>query len=303
VLSGFLITDLLATQRPALKDFWLRRARRLLPPLAVMLVVVTAAATLIEPDAGSALRPALLAAVTYTSNWYQMLHHVSYFGSFGPLPPLEHLWSLAIEEQFYLIWPPTLWFLIFRHNGRRTWITVTLLGAAASALAMALLYTPANPSLVYYGTDTHASALLIGAALALACPLATLAKTKAAMTRRLDAAGVAGLVVLAWAIGHFSGNDAVVYPAGLLIAAFAAAAVIAAAASRGAVAALDRRPFLRDVPVALAGDRADRGAGRTSDDVPGDVGRGNRRHDRAGLRILAVYRVSDPAERPSFLPP
>jgi peptidoglycan/LPS O-acetylase OafA/YrhL len=249
VLSGFLITDLLATQRPALKDFWLRRARRLLPPLAVMLVVVTAAATLIEPDAGSALRPALLAAVTYTSNWYQMLHHVSYFASFGPAPPLEHLWSLAIEEQFYLIWPPTLWFLIFRHNGRRTWITVTLLGAAASALAMALLYTPANPSLVYYGTDTHASALLIGAALALACPLATLAKTKAAMTRRLDAAGVAGLVVLAWAIGHFSGNDAVVYPAGLLIAAFAAAAVIAAAASRGAVAAITGMAPLRWIGV------------------------------------------------------
>lgn len=237
VLSGFLITDLLATQPRDLKNFWLRRARRLLPPLAVMLVIVTAAATIIEPDAGSSLRPALLAAVTYTSNWYQLLHHVSYFASFGPASPLEHLWSLAIEEQFYLLWPAILWFLIFRHNDRRAWIAATLLGAAASAVAMALLYTPSNPSLVYYGTDTHASALLIGAALALACPLATLAKTKAAMTRRLDAAGIAGLVVLAWAMGHFSGDDAVVYPVGLLMAAIAAAAVIASAASRGAVAA------------------------------------------------------------------
>jgi peptidoglycan/LPS O-acetylase OafA/YrhL len=238
VLSGFLITDLLATQRPALKDFWVRRARRLLPALVMMLVVVTAAATIIEPGATPALRPTLLAAITYTSNWYQMLHHVSYFDTFGPPPPLEHLWSLAIEEQFYLIWPLILWFLIIRMNGRRAWILATLLGAAGSALVMALLYTPVNPSLVYYGTDTHASALLIGAALALAFPLATLTTTKAAMTKRLDAIGIAGLAVLAWAVGHFSGSDAVVYPAGLLIAALAAAALIAAAASRGTVSAI-----------------------------------------------------------------
>ncbi|HEX6523617.1 MAG TPA: acyltransferase family protein [Streptosporangiaceae bacterium] len=238
VLSGFLITDLLITQRPTLKDFWLRRARRLLPALAVMLVLVAAAATIIEPGAVPALRAALLAAITYTSNWYQMLHHVSYFDTFGPPPPLEHLWSLAIEEQFYLIWPLILWFLIIRLNGWRAWITATLLGAAGSALAMAILYRSGNPSMVYYGTDTHASALLIGAALALACPLATLTSAKADMTSRLDAIGMAGLAVLAWAFGHFSGNDAVVYPAGLLIAALAAAAIIAAAASRGAVAAI-----------------------------------------------------------------
>jgi peptidoglycan/LPS O-acetylase OafA/YrhL len=95
VLSGFLITDLLATQRPALTDFWRRRARRLLPALAVMLAIVTAATTIIEPQAD--LRPSLLAALTYTSNWYQLLHHVSYFDSFGPPSPLQHLWSLAFE--------------------------------------------------------------------------------------------------------------------------------------------------------------------------------------------------------------
>src|ERR1700678_4387178 len=114
VLSGFLIPDLLVTRydtlgRLDLRDFWTRRARRLLPALAVMLVVVTAAASVIEPDQEASLRPALLAAVTYTSNWYQILHHVSYFDAFGPLPPLEHLWSLAIEEQFYLVWPVLIW--------------------------------------------------------------------------------------------------------------------------------------------------------------------------------------------------
>ena len=97
VLSGFLITDLLVVQydrlgRLDLKSFWARRARRLLPPLAVMLVVVTAAATVIEPSQEGSLRLALLAAATYTSNWYQIAHHVSYFASLGPMPPLDHLW-------------------------------------------------------------------------------------------------------------------------------------------------------------------------------------------------------------------
>ena len=113
VLSGFLITDLLATRydvagRLDLKNFWTKRARRLLPALAIMLIVVAAAATVIEPDQGGSLRLALLGAVTYTSNWYQILHHVSYFASLGLYkapPPLDHLWSLAIEEQFYLYGP------------------------------------------------------------------------------------------------------------------------------------------------------------------------------------------------------
>ena len=258
VLSGFLITDLLVTRydtlgRLDLRDFWTRRARRLLPPLAVMLVVVTAAASVIEPEQEASLRLALLAAVTYMSNWYQILHHVSYFDAFSQLTapaPLDHLWSLAIEEQFYLIWPVILWFLLIRLNGRRARITVTLLAATASALVMALQYTPGgDPSGVYYGTDTHASALLIGAALALAYPLASLASLPIAQTKRLDAAGVAGLAVLAWAIGHFSGNDPAVYPVGLILAALAAAGLVAAAAGHGVIAAITSLPPLRWVGI------------------------------------------------------
>ena len=251
VLSGFLITDLLVVQydrlgRLDLKSFWARRARRLLPPLAVMLVVVTAAATVIEPSQEGSLRLALLAAATYTSNWYQIAHHVSYFASLGPMPPLDHLWSLAIEEQFYLIWPLILWFLILRLPTRRARIIATLLGAGMSALAMALEYTPGgNPSAVYYGTYTHASALLIGSALALAYPLATLSSTAANLTRRLDAVGVAGLAVLAWAIGHFSGSDPAVYPFGLILAAVGAAGLVAAAASTGVISAMTSLPPLR----------------------------------------------------------
>jgi peptidoglycan/LPS O-acetylase OafA/YrhL len=247
VLSGFLITDLLVarydrTGRLDLAGFWTRRARRLLPALAVMLVVVTAVAAVIEPGQEASLRLALLAAGTYTSNWYQILHHVSYFaagGQAGAPPPLDHLWSLAIEEQFYLVWPLIVWCVIARLATRRARVACALTGAAVSALVMTIQYTPGgDPSAVYYGTDTHASALLIGAALALARPLRALTAIPAAHSRRLDMGGIAGLVVLAWAAGHFSGSDPVVYPVGLLLAALGAAGLVAAAAGHGVIAAL-----------------------------------------------------------------
>src|SRR6202035_1186606 len=273
-------------------DFWSRRARRLLPALALMLVVVTAAATVIEPGQGASLRQSLLAAVTYTSNWYQILHHVSYFAALGLFtapPPLDHLWSLAIEEQFYLIWPVLLGLLIFRLNGRRARVTATLIMAALSALAMALEYSPGDPSLVYYGTDTHASALLIGAALALAFPLATVASLPAAQVRRLDAAGVVGLVLLAWAAGHFSGNDRAVYPFGLILAAAGAAGLVAAAADTGVIAAMTSlHPLLRDLPMALAGDRAGRRDHRSRAHLAVAVADRDRRVDRTGLRLVGV---------------
>jgi len=247
VLSGFLITDLLVarytgTGRLDPAGFWARRARRLLPALAVMLVVVTAAAAVIEPAQRGPLRLALLAAATYTSNWYQILHHVPYFAAaaqFGAPAPLDHLWSLAIEEQFYLLWPVLLWLVVIRLPGRRARVAVALTGAVASALAMTVQYTPGgDPSAVYYGTDTHASALLIGTALALAWPLRTLTAAPPVLARRIEAAGLAGLAVLAWAAGHFSGSDPAVYPAGLLLAALAAAALVAAAAGQGPIAAI-----------------------------------------------------------------
>ena len=244
VLSGYLITDLLAARRDRLGklnlgQFWARRARRLLPALAVVLVTVTAAVALAEPGQLAALRPALVAAACYGSNWYQATHHVSYFASFGPPPPLQHLWSLAIEEQFYLIWPLALGVVLAALSSRHARAAVAWAGAAASALLMALLYTPgSDPSRVYYGTDTHAAALLVGAALALTWPLATVTEASPGLTRRLDFAGLTGLTGLAWAAGHLSGADPVVYPAGLVIAALAAGGLVLAAAAPGGLSAL-----------------------------------------------------------------
>jgi peptidoglycan/LPS O-acetylase OafA/YrhL len=311
VLSGFLITDLLIAGydragRLNLADFWTRRARRLLPALAVMLVVVTAAAAVIEPAQEGSLRLALLAAATYTSNWYQILHHVSYFAAIsqaGAPPPFDHLWSLAIEEQFYLVWPLIVLCVIVRLDARRARVICALTGAAVSALIMVIQYTPGgDPSAVYYGTDTHASALLIGAALALAWPLRRLAAIPAAHARRLDMAGIAGLVVLAWAVGHFSGGDQVVYPVGLLVAALAAAGLIAAAAGHGVIAALTSLQPLRWVgvrsygiylwhwPVIALGTAL---AGRTL-----VVASRDGCHDRPGVGLVAVHRDTHHAERP-----
>ncbi len=250
-LSGYLITDLLVAQharcgRLDLRGFWVRRARRLLPALAMLLVAVTATVALFEPDQLPALGPTLAAAVSYSSNWYQALHHVSYFAAFGPPPPLQHLWSLAIEEQFYLAWPLLLLLVLTRLRGRWARVLTAWLGALASAAAVALIYLPGgDPSRVYYGTDTHATGLLVGAALALTWPMATLTNASRKFARRLDYLGGAGLVVLAWAVVHFSGADLAVYPLGLAVAALAAAGLTAAAAAPGTVSALLSLPPLR----------------------------------------------------------
>jgi len=241
VLSGYLITDLLVARfardgRVGLGGFWIRRARRLLPALAVMLTTVTAAVAVLEPDQIGGLRPALLGAITYTSNWWQALAHQSYFAQFGPPPPLQHLWSLAVEEQFYLIWPLILALVLMALHRPVQRAVIAWTGAAASALAMLAIYVPgADPSLAYYGTDTHASALMIGAALALTWPLAKVAAAARPLRRRLDAVGLAGLVILGWAVWHFSGGNPAVYPFGLVLAALAAGGVVLAAAAPGLV--------------------------------------------------------------------
>ena len=251
VLSGYLITDLLVAHwnrhgHLDLRGFWARRARRLLPALAVLLVAVTAATAVIEPAQMAALRAALLAAVTYSSNWWQALAHHSYFTQFGPPPPLQHLWSLAIEEQFYLVWPLLLIVILKTCPSGRLRAGLAWLGAALSALAMVLVYVPGtDPSRVYYGTDTHASALFIGSALALSWPLRRLEALSRDSARVPDALGLAGIAVLAWAMGHFAGTDQVLYPAGLLVAALAAGGVVLAAASPGLVSWALGRSVLR----------------------------------------------------------
>jgi peptidoglycan/LPS O-acetylase OafA/YrhL len=175
VLSGFLITSLLLgeharTGRIRLGAFWGRRARRLLPALLVTLVLVAVIGRrLLDPNALKLLRGDSISALFYYANWRMIWHGGGYFAATATPSPLQHTWSLGIEEQFYLIWPLLLAGLLAWVAARRTRAVLLIfcvVGAALSSGLMALLFRPADTDRDYYGTDTRAQALLIGAALA-----------------------------------------------------------------------------------------------------------------------------------------
>ena len=174
VISGYLITLLLTqeherTSTISLRDFWLRRARRLLAALYTLLATVSVVVLIFYREDASKLAGQVWAALTYVTNWFLIFSDQSYFALTERPPVFQHLWSLAIEEQFYLVWPLLLLGLLRLFKGRHLPIAgVITLGAIASLLWMAFLFEPAmDPSRAYYGTDTRASGLLLGAALAL----------------------------------------------------------------------------------------------------------------------------------------
>ncbi|MEA2901942.1 MAG: hypothetical protein QOH36_1829 [Actinomycetota bacterium] len=256
VISGYLITGLLladyrGTGRLRLLRFWRRRARRLLPALFLVLVGVSVAVPLLASDQGYRLRADVLAALGYVSNWRLIFEHQSYFQSLGRPPLLQHLWSLAVEEQFYLLWPPVLALLLRWREPRR--LVGPILGlAAASAVLMAVLHDPTgDPSRVYYGTDTRVAGILVGAALA-CIPIRW--KKTAAATGQLPLAGrvaleMAGGAVL-WGLwlclSRVDQFDPLLYRGGFLGAAvLAGAAIVIATHPRSWVAAgLACRPLV-----------------------------------------------------------
>jgi peptidoglycan/LPS O-acetylase OafA/YrhL len=240
-LSGYLITDILLNQVNRggirLKSFWLARARRLLPALFLMLVVVMAWVTAIGPHQPGDFRMAELSAVGYFNNWWLILHDVSYFARFAPPSPLNHLWSLSVEEQFYILWPFLLMTALHlvpearRKTGPRPRLAAVALGAAlCSGVLMAILYHPTlDPSRVYYGTDTRALELLVGAALAMVWPSRSLTGRVTPQARRtIDAAGLAGLCVIGLMFWRSSEFSPFIYRGGFALLALGTALAVAA---------------------------------------------------------------------------
>lgn len=249
VISGFLITSLLLRERErsgriALGAFWIRRARRLLPALIVVVTMCASAAWLIGGDVLVGLGTQVAGAATFSYNWLSIAAGTSYFTATQP-EVFRNLWSLAVEEQFYLLWPLLLpLFLLLPGRWLRTAAALAL-GAGSAAWAVALLATT-EPTRTYYGTDTHAFGLLLGVALAFALQGAT---TRAAPPRAirvlgpvLGTAAVAGLVALATMTPT---TDAVTFPGALVAASLLTGVIIAVSVRPGSLfgRALDIAPL------------------------------------------------------------
>ncbi len=237
VLSGYLITTLLVLEYRrgrgiGLIAFWGRRARRLLPALFLVLIFVALYTHhYVVPWERAGIRNDGIASLFYAANWRFVIDQQSYFTLFSAASPLRHTWSLAIEEQFYIVWPLiVLGCLRLAKGSTRLLAGVCTAGALVSILLMATLYQVGDPSRAYYGTDTHAHALLIGALLA----LVLLAWTPSARWRRIvKVVGPLALVAMFVAWWQVSDVASLYYHGGSAVFAIVVALVISASMTGG----------------------------------------------------------------------
>lgn len=262
VLSGYLITRMIATEYLRLGslrfgNFYLRRARRLLPGLGVVLTAALAGAAFWR-DQMTTVRPATAAAAGYVSNWWLSFAHQSYFVTAGRPSMLQHLWSLAVEEQFYLFWPLIAVTVLTIASGRHK--AAALAGAAAllasaSALETALLAiaqnapNAADPSRLYYGTDTHSMGLLLGAAVGALAAGRAVGRTEDPPASRwlplTDGIAAAALFAVLVVVATVPQSSPGLYRGGFLGVAALTALAVGAVARRGSRLGgiLDNRPM------------------------------------------------------------
>ena len=239
MISGFIITRALLAEwqeqgRIGLASFWLRRARRLLPAVGLLLAGILAYVAIFEPGEVARLRGDVLAALVYVTNWHLILGDQSYFDSFQRPSMLRHLWSLAIEEQFYIVWPLVLAFGLPILK-RRGFVVLIIAGIAASTTGMALLYDPAGDnSRAYFGTDTRAAGLLVGALLALVLGAWQVSAASPRRRHGLALLGVATLSLLAGASFWLDERNSFLYQGGFLTVSLLSALVILAVTQRNA---------------------------------------------------------------------
>ncbi len=244
VLSGFLITTLIAEEfgrsgRINFGKFYLGRARRLLPALLLMLLVVGLLAAIFYRDSAYAFRQDALASLFYVTNWWYIVADASYFEAIGRPAFLQHLWSLAVEEQFYLIWPAIV-FLLLKWRGRRAVFYVALIAAVVSTVWMIVLsirngYPLDNdPSRAYFGSDTHIMGLLLGAALAMVWRPGRLSTRLTAGAKTIIfAIGVAALLGVIWFYLQVGEYSTFLYRGGFFVLSAVVCVLIAAASHPG----------------------------------------------------------------------
>ncbi|HSS32191.1 MAG TPA: acyltransferase family protein [Solirubrobacterales bacterium] len=234
VISGYLITSLLLREFRSggavhLGRFWVRRALRLLPAVGVLIAVTMIAAAILEPERIDAFRDDAVASLFYFANWHFIFGHVSYFEQFQAPSPFTHLWSLSVEEQFYLFWP-----LVFAGGmklfGRGKLLLGVLAGAIGSIILAWILFDPgADASRIYYGTDTHAVGLLLGVALALVwSPIELRRRRTGPMVGPiLDVVGILALSYVVLSFVHVHDYDLALWHGGYLWLALVTALLIA----------------------------------------------------------------------------
>lgn len=253
-LSGFLITTLLlreqmATGRIRLANFWIRRFRRLMPAALLALgFVVLYGAFAATAEQVASLRGHVLAALGYVANWHFLFSGQSYAQLFADPSPVEHFWSLAIEEQFYLVYPLLVGGVVLLTRGSRRVLGGLLAALAAGSVWLAIaLYDPLDTARVYYGTDTRAAELLAGALLAVVLARGFYVK-QTVLRLGVVALGALALVgtVAAWVAADQSSSW--VYEGGLALYALGSATIIAAALQPGLV-----RAVLSPVPLRWLG--------------------------------------------------
>ncbi|MFT3661891.1 MAG: acyltransferase family protein [Gordonia sp. (in: high G+C Gram-positive bacteria)] len=233
-LSGFLITSLLIFTREktgglGLKTFWVRRFRRLMPAVVLVLTATLITGAIAVPKQFMHYLWEALSALLYANNWYTILSNSSYFDRFEGPSPLSHMWSLSIEEQFYLVWPLllALMYLVIKHRVGMTLITVGL-ALGSFWLLYDLSAAAFDNTRAYEGTDTRAGGLLLGAAMAFWWPARKkqLSQHKRTLT---DVIGLTGLGVIVLMVVKTADNAASLYSWGLPALTLATMAVLAAA--------------------------------------------------------------------------
>ncbi|MEY4026523.1 MAG: hypothetical protein RLZZ329_243 [Pseudomonadota bacterium] len=253
-VSGFIITALMLqehakTGRIDFAAFYLRRARRLFPAALLMLLLLVPLTPLLQPAALPRLREDLPAAFLYVSNWWQIVAQQSYFEAIDQPRLLQHLWSLAVEEQYYLLWPLAALWLLNRASRTGLGMCAALIALASTAW-MAWLYATqidgGDPSRVYLGTDTHLMGLLAGSALAAWWNPWKIRMASPASDELLNLAGTAALATLIWGMAETHEGTPGLYQGGFLLAVMLTCMVIGAATREGTWVAwlLSTRPML-----------------------------------------------------------